>query len=354
MKRFVSLLLLVSLLFTTTACQKPDGEKKEYKTRSRTVSTYYFNTISSIYTYADESDENIERYAAITDEVLSYYHKLFDIYYEYAGINNIKTINRNAGKKPVTVDKELIDFLVYCKELYTLTNGKTNIMLGSVLKIWHDCRETASGDFGYLDPSKLPTEDELKVASEHTSIDSLVIDKDAGTVYISDPKASIDVGAIAKGYAVEIIYERLQDMGASSVALNIGGNLRTIGLKPEGEKWTSGITNPDRESEDTLACRIEIGDTALVTSGDYERYFVSGDKKYHHIIDPETLVPASYFSSVSIITADSGLADALSTALFCMSYEEGKALVESIGDIEVLWIKQDGTILHTDGVDFKE
>ena len=134
------------------------------------------------------------------------------------------------------------------------------------------------------------------------------------------------------------------------MALNAGGNIITIGLKPNGSKWVTGITNPDRTAESSLACRVEIGETALVTSGDYERYFVCDGVRYHHIIDPETLMPANYFASVSIFTADSGLADALSTALFCMSYEEGLALIERIGGVEVLWIYKDGTLKKTDGV----
>ena len=223
-------------------------------------------------------------------------------------------------------------------------------MLGSVLKIWHDVREDAEGDFGYLSPEELPTPDELNEAMTHTSIDSLIIDEEAGTVYISDPKASIDVGAIAKGYTVDILAERLIREGAEHVALNIGGNLRTIGLKPDGSLWVSGITNPDKEADDSLKCRIQIGEVSVVTSGDYERYFISGDKKYHHIIDPETLFPADYFSSVTIITKNSGLADALSTALFCMSYEEGLALAESLEGVEVLWICKDGEVKHTEGV----
>ena len=355
MKKITSLLLLVSVLFSLFACGNKgnnNSDKKDYQTRSRTISTVYFNTYSAIYTYGDESDDNIEKYAAITEEILSYYHELFDIYFEYSGVNNIRTINKNAGKKPVEVDEELIDFLLYCKELYTLTGGKTNVMLGSVLKIWHDCREDAEDDFGYLDPAEIPTSKALEAANAHTSIDSLIIDKEAGTVYISDPKASIDVGAIAKGYTVEIIYDRLVKEGADSVALNIGGNLRTIGLKPDGKHWVTGITNPDKESDQTLKCRLEIASTSVVTSGDYERYFYAGDKKYHHIIDPETLFPAEYFASVSIITPDSGLADALSTALFCMSYEDGLALVESIGNVDVIWIYSDGTIKSTAGITF--
>lgn len=346
MKKIISLILFLSLLSSLFAC----GGAKKSQPKSKTISSSYFNTLSVIYTYADEDGTDIEKYSAVADEVLSYYHKLFDIYFEYSDVNNIKTINKNAGKNPVEVNKDLIDFLLYCKELYTLTGGKTNVMLGSVLKIWHDLREEADDDFGYLDPAELPTEDILSEAATHTAIDLLVINEEDSTVYISDPKASLDVGAIAKGYTVDILYNRLKAEGADSVALNIGGNLRTIGLKPNAEPWVTGITNPDKESDDTVKCRIKIEETSVVTSGDYERYFMAGDKKYHHIIDPETLIPADYFSSVSIITADSALADALSTALFCMPYEDGIALIESIGGVDVIWIYKDGTVRYTEGI----
>ena len=223
-------------------------------------------------------------------------------------------------------------------------------MLGSVLEIWHDTREDAMDDFGYLNPDDLPTRDELEKANQHTSIDLLVIDREASTVYITDSKAAIDVGAIAKGYAVEILYERLKAEGADSVVLNIGGNIRSIGVKPEGDLWTIGLTNPDKSSDESIICKVNIGSTSMVTSGDYERFFYAGDEKYHHIIDPVTLMPAAYFSSVTIITENSGLSDALSTALFCMSYEEGLALVNSIGGVEVIWIDQSYNIKTTPGV----
>ena len=303
-----------------------------------------------IYTYADKDDTAIEKYQKIADEVLSYYHKLFDIYFEHDGMNNLCTINKNAGKNPVKVDEEMIVFLEYCKELYTITGGKTNVMLGSVLELWHDAREDALDDFGYLNPDDLPSMSELEKANEHTSIDLLVIDKEASTVYITDRKAALDVGAIAKGYTVDILAEKIKAEGAESVALNIGGNIRTIGLKPRGEQWVVGITNPDKSSEQSLYCKVEIGSTSMVTSGDYERYFYAGETKYHHIIDPETLVPAAYFSSVTIITENSGLADALSTALFCMSYDDGLALVNSIGGVEVVWIDLSYNVKTTPGI----
>lgn len=349
MKKIISLFILIAIVCSFAGCNITT-DRPQYKTRAKEISRTHFNTLSAIYTYADTDNKNIEKYAKICDDMLLYYHKLFDIYYEYSGVDNIKTINRNAGKKAVKVDRELVDFLTYCKQLYTLTNGKTNVMLGSVLNLWHNAREIASGDFGYLNPENLPSQEELEEANLHTSIDLLVIDEDACTVYISDPEASIDVGAIAKGYAVDAIYKRLKDEGADSVVLNIGGNIRTIGLKPGGDEWVSGIRDPLGEAADSIKCRLSIGEGSIVTSGDYERYFISGDKKYHHIIDPVTLVPAEYFASVSIISSESGLADALSTALFCMPYEDGAKLVEGIDNVEVLWIFKDGSLKMTEGI----
>ena len=205
MKRISAVLLVITIAMSLlVGCNDKGGEQK-YDTKTRQVSLVYFNTVSIISSYGDTTDAEMDAYAAAADELLGYYHHLFDIYFEYAGISNLRTVNKNAGKAPVKVDAELIDFLEECKELFTLTNGKTNVMMGAVLRIWHNYRED-----GMDDPSaaKLPSAEELTAAAEHTDIDSLIIDREAGTVYISDPEASIDVGAIGKGYATERLYER--------------------------------------------------------------------------------------------------------------------------------------------------
>ena len=357
MKKIISVLLVFSLVFVSVlsfaGCQDKEKEKedeKQYTTRTKTVSYVHFNTVTILSSYGDTTEEEFNTYVKTVDEMFDYYHKLFDIYFEYSGVNNLCTINKKAGKEPVAVDEELIDFLLYCKELYTVTNGKTNIMLGSVLSIWHDAREIADDRGGYLNSDKFPSMSALSQAAEHTSIDLLTVNKEEKTVYISDSAASIDVGAVAKGYAAEKVAQKLKDMGADSMALNAGGNIITFGLKPNGAKWVTGITNPDKTAANSLICKVEIGETSLVTSGDYERYFVCNGTRYHHIIDSATQMPANYFASVSIFAPDSGLADALSTALFCMPYEQGLALVEQIGNIEVLWIYHDGTMKMTNGV----
>ena len=347
MKKLISAILLIATLLAALLSLSSCGE---YPVRGKTISYTYFNTVSTLMVYGEVSDETFESYVTESEELLSYYHKLFDIYYDYAGVKNIRLINQKAGIEPVEVDSELIDFLLYCKELYTLTGGKTNVMMGAVLKIWHEYR--ADADYDPRDAA-VPEMEHLERAAEHTSIDSLVIDKEAGTVYISDPEASLDVGAIGKGYATERLYERLVAMGADHIVLNIGGNIRTIGVRPDGKKWETGLTNPDKSSS-SFAAEIVFGETACVTSGNYHRYYMVDGVRYHHIIDPDTLMPSEYFASVTIITENSGLADALSTALFCMSYEEGLALVKSIGGIEVIWIDNEYNLYHTDGIAFSK
>ena len=304
----------------------------------------FFNTVSKIYTYAGDSDEAFDENCKEVAAILEEYHRLFDIYYEYSGINNLKTINQNAGKDPVTVDQKLIDFLLYAKELYTLTDGEMNVMMGAVLSLWHDCREAA-----ITSPASaaIPDADKLNTAALHTDISLLEIDEVNKTVRITDPEARIDVGALGKGYATEMAAQYLKSKGVDGYVLNIGGNIRIIGHKPDGSGWGTGIKDPANPNQ--YALKITIANTSCVTSGDYERDFVVDGVKYHHVIDKDTLMPSAHFSSVSIITENSGLADALSTALFTMSYEDGLALVNKIGGVEVLWIKGDGTQYRTPG-----
>lgn len=310
------------------------------------VNFTYFDTVSYVYSYAGDSQEVFEANVNSVFEILGEYHRLFDIYYEHSGVTNLRTLNKNAGGEAMVVDEKLIDFLLYAKELYEVTDGEMNIMMGSVLRLWHDCREDASSDPAN---ARIPTEAELEEANKHTDISLLEIDEENNTVRITDPQASIDVGALGKGYATEKAAEYLKSVDAESYVLNIGGNIRIIGHKPDGSGWGTGIKDP--LNSERYAMILTIADTSCVTSGDYERFFTVKGKRYHHIIDKDTLMPADHFSSVSIITADSGLADALSTALFSMSYEDGKALVEKLGNVDVLWIKSDGTQYYTDGIE---
>lgn len=337
MKKFILALCLLLIASSLFSCSEPEPQSKTY--------FEYFDTVSVVYSYL-ENDTEFDENCDDIGKLLEKYHRMFDIYYEYQGMNNLCTVNKKAASEPVAVSEELMDFLVYAKEMYSLSDGKMNIAIGAVTKLWHDCREQAES---YLEDPEIPSREELLEASAHTSIEALVLDTDNMTVSFSDDKLRLDVGAIAKGYAVEMITRELRDRGVTAYVLNIGGNISAIGSKPNGKGWKTGITNPDKSSDEPFVCRVDLCDTACVTSGDYERTFTVDGTKYHHIIDPETLMPADYFSSVTIIAKDSAISDMLSTTLFCMSYEEGAKLVASFEGIEVLWVYKNGDTRMTDG-----
>ena len=321
-----------------SAVETPEPMGKAYFT--------YFDTVSYVYNYAGDSAEAFDERSAGASAVLDEYHKLFDIYHEYSGINNLCTVNRLAGGDPVPVDEKLIDFLLCAKDMYEQTNGEMNVMMGAVLRIWHEHRTEAADD-----PTKasVPTEEELRAAAEHIDISLLEIDVENATVRITDPAASLDVGALGKGYATEKAAEYLEADGAIGYVLNVGGNIRIIGTKPNGEGWVTGVRNPG-DPDGSFIARLNLADTACVTSGTYERYFTVSGVRYHHIIDKDTLFPSGHFSSITIVTKDSGLADTLSTALFCMSYEEGFALAEQMEGVEVLWVLPDNEVRYTPGL----
>ena len=338
-KKTLALFCALALAVSMTACGKPETKRDP----QGMAYFSYFDTVSYVYSYAEDSAEEFEARSAEVSAVLYRYHQLFDIYHEYSGINNLCTVNRLAGGEPVTVERELIDFLLYARDLYDRTGGEMSIMLGAVLSIWHDYRTEATDD---PSAARLPTEEELSEAARHTDISLLEIDTENSTVRLTDPKASIDVGALGKGYATQKAAERLEALGVSSYVLNIGGNICIIGSKPNGDGWTTGVRDP-REPDGPYAATLNLADTSCVTSGNYERYYTVDGVRYHHLIDKDTLWPAEHVASLTVITKNSALADALSTALFCMPYEEGLALAESFEDVEVLGVFSDGTVKHT-------
>jgi len=339
-KSLSCLYVVLGLLVFMTGCPKTANKAQP----QGMVYYSFFDTVTYIYSYAGDSNEAFEANCKAASKVLESYHRLFDIYYEHSGVNNLCTVNKNAGGEAVKVDRELIDFLLYAKQLHETTDGEMNIMMGSVLKLWHDCRTQAGED---PKNARIPTQEELTEAAAHTALSLLEIDEAAGTVRITDSAASIDVGALGKGYATQKAAEHLKGLGLNSYVLNVGGNICTIGTKPDGTGWATGVKDP--ADPENFVLSITLADTSCVTSGNYERFFTVEGERYHHIIDKDTRMPARYFSAVTVITPDSALADALSTALFAMPYEDGVALVKSIGDVEVLWITPDGTQYRTEG-----
>lgn len=337
MRRILPLLLGLLLLAgcaPTAAPQETDGPKR-YDATFLTL----FDTVTTVVGYADSEQEFQATVQGLHDELLEY-HQLYDIYNDYEGIVNLKTVNDSAGGPPVEVDRRILDLLLFCRDLYDTTGGQVDVTLGSVLSLWHEAREA-----GINDPERaaLPDPDALAQAAEHTGFDCLVIDEERSTVQLTDPEARLDVGAVAKGYAVE----RVCETAPEGLLISVGGNVRATGPKPDGQSWVVGIQSPDGEKDEFLHT-VYAKDISVVTSGDYQRYYTVDGVRYHHIIDPTTLYPANYWRAVTILCPDSGLADALSTALFTLPQDEGQALLDRCG-AEAMWVGLDGGLLYSPG-----
>lgn len=337
---FLSIICVLLPLGTLSSCSLQGKQKfKAYYFD-------YFDTATTIVGY-EKTQENFDTVCEEIKSQLEFYHKQYTIYNSYEGVNNICALNKleKGVHKELVVEQAVIDLLLYCKALHRETNGKLNVAMGSVLSVWHQYRNE-----GMNDPAnaKLPSMDELKEKSLHTDIESIVINEENKTVFISDPKVTLDVGAIAKGYAVERVAQYLVSKGVTDYILNVGGNVRALG-SDNGEPWQVGIENPDTLSAEAYIELLNLENKSLVTSGNYQRFYVVDGKNYHHIIDPQTLMPGEKYMSVSVITTDSGYADALSTTLFLMDYEEGLNLIESTEDTEAMWVMPDGEKKYSTG-----
>ena len=337
----ITCLCLVMALLTGCGTSRKEQEIKVEKTQYQASFLNLFDTVTTILGYAKTEEE----FEEITDEIytnLEKYHQMFDIYHEY-GTNNIKTINDQAGIAPVEVNEEIIQLLLDCKEYYYMTCGRVNVAMGSVLQLWHETREAGIND---PENAAIPEESALREAAKHCNLEDLIIDEAASTVYIRDPKMSLDVGAVAKGWATQ----RVCEMAPEGLLVSVGGNVKATGPKPGNISWVVGIQSPWDDNGDYVHT-LYVNQESVVTSGDYQRYYTVDGERYHHLIDPETLHPGKYWKAVSVVCEDSGLADALSTALFLLPKEEGEKIAKQNGAV-ACWIASEEDIFYSEG--FKE
>ena len=296
----------------------------------------YFDTITEITIYDNLSGDKENEIREFIDERLTYYHRIFDIYHNYEGINNAKTINDNAGNgEAIEVPTELYDLIQASLVMYNQLGGKVNIAMGPVISLWQQYREEGKS---------IPKFTNLIKLAQHSLASQVWLDEENKTVRLNEEGMSIDLGSVAKGYAAELLSEDLVDKGIDNALISLGGNIVAIGDK-NGEEYTIGIEDP--ENADTPKVVVKVSNLSVVTSGDYQRYYEVDGKRYCHIIDPDSLFPPDYFRSVTVISPSSFTADILATALFCMDYESGYRLVYGMPDVEAMWIMQDGTVKYS-------
>lgn len=316
---------LLSLVLLAGCKQSPEIYRKTYLD--------LFDTVTTISGSGMGQEVFVSQADALHDALLEY-HRLLDVYNSYEGMNNLKTVNDQAGIAPVAVDGRIIDFLLFARQMYTATGGRVDVTMGSVLKLWHEARTAALEN---PEQSYLPHEEALQDAGTHTGFRKLVIDRENGTVFITDPLLRLDVGAMAKGWALEQVCKD----APPGILLDLGGNIGITGPKANGDPWVIGIQDPNSHG---YLQTLEQSQGAVVTSGDYQRYYTVEGQRYHHIIDPETLYPAGYWQSVTIFCEDSGVADALSTALFLMDRQEGQALLDQY-NARAWWVDREGNLM---------
>ena len=281
-KLLTTIALIITAAVLLTGCGIVDGGAK-----TKFSDQYYdvFDTVVTVTAYCRDRKGFDEVNTVIHGELRNY-HEIFDIYNEYDGLCNAATVNKLAGSgEPAEAEPAVAELIGYTKTMYELTGGKVNAAMGAVLKLWHEAR-TASLDT----PEKayVPSMDELKDASAHCNMDDVFVDSQNNTVRLDDPEMSLDLGAFAKGWAVEKVAALIEsqpeywaEKGVGGIIISAGGNVRIIGEKPEGT-WKVAIQDPDSADGSAYIDVIDDAKGSIVTSGAYQRYYGCNGKKYHH------------------------------------------------------------------------
>ncbi|WP_026478035.1 FAD:protein FMN transferase [Alkaliphilus transvaalensis] len=323
-------LILITMVFNLTACQEKvlqqvDGE------------AFVLGTYGQIRVFApsqSKGNKAIEKaFQRIRDieNTMSTSIENSDVY----------NINQNAGQAAVKVSDDTLYVIEKGIEYKNITKGNFNITLGSLIELWGIGK----------DWQRIPAQEEIIEAQKHIDINQLEVE--GNNVKINDPNMLMDLGGIAKGYAVDEAVKVLKANGIESGFVNLGGDIFVFGEKPDQSPWYIGIQKPELNSSSVMA-RIAMSNESIVSSGDYERYFIEEDVRYHHIIDPATGYPSdSGVISVTILSDKAIDGDVLSTAVFILGLEEGLALIETLEDVEVAIITSDKLVHISSGLDDK-
>lgn len=382
MKRKIAI-LFVSVLLLFTACQSQESETGDNSTDEANTSTDVVTEATMAYTddenfdvpadvvrsestVIDDSNKtgrlitSQESYQIGTYIKISIYDdyqapdKFFDeIFYtidnyEKMISKNIVTsevdkINEMAGVEPVAVSDDLWELIQYGLEYSEISGGKFDITIGPLVDLW---------GIG-TDEAHIPTSDEIQEAMSLIDYHNVVLDETNQTVYLTHEDMKLDLGAIAKGYIADAIKAVILNRGFDAAIINLGGNVLTVGTKPNSDSWAVGVRDPNGGQSDIVGI-LNLKDNSIVSSGVYERFFIEDNVRYHHILNPYTGYPEQNdLAAISIISEKSVDGDGLSTSLFVMGLEDGFAYAQSRDDIEVMFITYDNKIYYTDGLEDK-
>ncbi len=291
----------------------------------------HMGTEISVYLWHDDPQAGQNAVAAVFEEVA----RLDQLMSTYIGESEISAINRGAAEQPVDAGDELFGLILRSLDISVLTLGAFDITYDSV------------GQHYDFRAGRRPSDE--TVAEELQSIDYRLVKTDRGnnTVYFEQEGVRINLGGIAKGYAVERGIVIAQRFGVRHARVTAGGDTRLLGDR-RGQPWMVGVRDP--RDENRVAVTIPLENEAISTSGDYERFFVEDGERYHHIIVPSTGIPAGEVRSATIIGPDAVLTDALSTSVFVMGVDQGLRLIATLPDYEGIVIDTEGQMFYSDGL----
>jgi FAD:protein FMN transferase len=254
----------------------------------------------------------------------------------------ISEINKNAGIQPVKVDEEVFDLVERAIKISKLTNGAFDISYASMDKIWR------------FDGSmkEMPTPEAIKKSVEKIGYQNIILDKENKTIFLKLTGMKLGLGGIGQGYIADKVKELLQSKGCNSGLVNVSGDINTWGNQPNGELWTVGIVNPMNKNK--VFATFPLDNSAVETSGSYEKFVSFNGIRYSHIIDPRTGYPATGIVSVSVFAKQTEIADALATGIFVLGVEVGLDLVNQLKGIECIIVDDKGKIHASKGIDIKK
>ncbi|MCK4257754.1 MAG: FAD:protein FMN transferase [Halanaerobiales bacterium] len=328
MKRRIFIVFVLIIALFLSACGNETSEDDQFDVRD----SFIMGTIVTVKVYGS----NRKNVAVMVLQELKRIENLMSVNIKDS---EVSLINANAGVKPVKVSLDTFLVIKRAVEYSEKTEGLFDPSIGPLVQLW---------GIGKSD-EKVPDQAELEKVLPLVNYKNIILDEKESTVYLTKSGMMIDVGGIAKGYAADKAIEIYKDNKVKSAFINIGGNVMVHGIKPDKTLWKIGIQDP-RAIRDELMGVISLGDQAVVTSGDYERYFIEDGVRYHHILNPKTGQPArTGLMSVSLIGKSSFDADALSTSIYLLGREKGLVLAEKMG-YEVIIVDSDKNVTISDGI----
>ena len=272
---------------------------------------------------------------ALIDDAFAEIDRIEQLMSTYIESSRISQINRAAAEHPVAAGRELYELIETAQRFSKLTRGAFDITYESVGQ-YYDFRERRRPDEAAIEAA-LP-----KVDYQHIELNA-----EGHTVRFLEPGVKINLGGIAKGYTVERVARQLSSAGIRHGMVNAGGDTRLIGARRD-EPWVVGVQNP--RDDEAVAVRLPLVDEAISTSGDYERFFEEGGRRYHHIVSPATGRPVGTVRSATVIGPDAVTTDALSTAVFVLGPKAGIELIESLDGIDAVIIDRQQRMHFSDGL----